>query len=424
MRGKLLFAAGISLLLPSFTHGFLPRHVHDRRFAGAPRRVTMGSDVGDLNEVIPGSLTVPELKALCKERGLKVGGKKADLVARLQEARLLSDVTSAVGQQSATAAAAAAAATATAAAAAQPPPPPPPPPSSMPAAPAAPAAGGAVLTDDDLFPENSKDPLPQYVDPSRKPRSSSRTFDDQPARTFERSGTRGGGDRDFGPRGHDYERAADDAADGRELGDNEVAKIDELLALRLQAKLCRDFRTADDVQMQLRGMSVEVHDGLKVWRADGGSDFAPARPEGTRKRGVAAYERTTPPDVDLDEAAIEAMIAERGRAKIDGDFQQADELRARLQRDLGVEVSDKSRKWAWVDPATGHPFVPLEGHLTAQLLSDEGALADVHALLKRRFDAKRKRDFRGADEAQNMLRSQGVEVDDLNFRWRYKPAEA
>ena len=86
MRGKLLFAAGISLLLPSFTHGFLPRHVHDRRFAGAPRRVTMGSDVGDLNEVIPGSLTVPELKALCKERGLKVGGKKADLVARLQEA--------------------------------------------------------------------------------------------------------------------------------------------------------------------------------------------------------------------------------------------------------------------------------------------------------------------------------------------------
>ena len=32
------------------------------------------------------TMKVPELKALLKERGLKVGGKKAELVARLREA--------------------------------------------------------------------------------------------------------------------------------------------------------------------------------------------------------------------------------------------------------------------------------------------------------------------------------------------------
>ena len=32
------------------------------------------------------AMKVPELKALLKERGLKVGGKKAELVARLREA--------------------------------------------------------------------------------------------------------------------------------------------------------------------------------------------------------------------------------------------------------------------------------------------------------------------------------------------------
>jgi len=35
------------------------------------------------------SLTVPELKARCREQGLLVGGKKADLIARLSEANSL-----------------------------------------------------------------------------------------------------------------------------------------------------------------------------------------------------------------------------------------------------------------------------------------------------------------------------------------------
>ena len=90
-----------------------------------------------------------------------------------------------------------------------------------------------------------------------------------------RKATRGAStDRNFGPKGHDYTRAPDDAKNGRDLAADEIAAIDELLAKRLQAKLQRDFRIADDLQMRLRRMSVEVHDGFKFWRADGGSDFS------------------------------------------------------------------------------------------------------------------------------------------------------
>ena len=53
----------------------------------------LGIGGGDAPDAVPVATTesydtmkVPELKALLKERGLKVGGKKADLVARLREA--------------------------------------------------------------------------------------------------------------------------------------------------------------------------------------------------------------------------------------------------------------------------------------------------------------------------------------------------
>ena len=52
----------------------------------------LGIGGGDAPDAVPVATTdydamkVPELKALLKERGLKVGGKKAELVARLREA--------------------------------------------------------------------------------------------------------------------------------------------------------------------------------------------------------------------------------------------------------------------------------------------------------------------------------------------------
>lgn len=355
------------------------------------------------------SLTVPELKNLCREKGLKVGGKKADLIARLQEAPKIDDFTPSTDEGPGNNAIAISITKASSAA-----------PTTVTPTP--------VLTDEDLLPENSKGPLPQYVDPTRRPRAEREERGSEKgyrgASTDRNFGPRASTDRNFGPKGHDYTRAPDDAKNGRDLTADEIAAIDELLAKRLQAKLQRDFRIADDLQMRLRRMSVEVHDGFKFWRADGGSDFSQRSDQPARGgRSLATYERTAPPDADLDEATIIALIEERAAAKVEGDYAKADQIRSKILETFHVELNDKSRKWAWINPATGHPFMPLDGHLTAQLLSDEVAQAEVNDLLKMRFNAKRTRDFRSADEAQNALRSRGVEVDDLNYRWRYKPEE-
>ena len=85
MRRLALF----SLVYIGFCSAFLPpppSHgaIH-RGWDGAPlNRARVATSAEALS-----SLTVPELKARCREQGLLVGGKKADLIARLSEANSL-----------------------------------------------------------------------------------------------------------------------------------------------------------------------------------------------------------------------------------------------------------------------------------------------------------------------------------------------
>ena len=83
--------------------------------------------------------------------------------------------------------------------------------------------------------------------------------------------------KDFGPLGHDYERAADDDTPFDEAT---LAKINELLAQRLQAKLTRAFDEADGCMDELQAIGVFVNDKLRGWRADGGAFPTHARIEG------------------------------------------------------------------------------------------------------------------------------------------------
>ena len=440
--------AVLALALAGRALGFLPQS--RRGFTSSRSRLalsltTLEGSTSSNDEFA--TLKVDELKALCKEKGLKVGGKKADLVLRLQEASTeASVIASVVGQSSVGGVAEV-----------------PAPVQQTETAVAKKKKGGSLLTDDDLFSENSDAPVPQYVDPTRKPRAP-RSFEGGGgggsfSSSSSSSSSRGGPVRDFGPLGHDYARMPEDAATGRSLSAEDEAKINALLGERLQAKLRRDFRTADDLQAQLRRLfTVEVHDGLKQWRADGESDF-----HGSGARGGAGggrsfdggdggggarnkyvYERAGPDCGGVvDEAAVTALIDARGTAKIEGDFAQADALRDQLVKEHGVEVNDRSRKWVWCDPSVGHPFAPLKGALTNALVQGDATAADsadgsgsgddggsgvlleeVNALLKKRYEAKRARDFRGADAAQDELRAKGVEVDDFEYSWRYNEANA
>ena len=71
----------------------------------------------------------------------------------------------------------------------------------------------------------------------------------------------------FGARGHDYKRGDDGGAPVDE------AKVNEMLAARLHARLNRDFVAADRMREQLRTEhGIEVYDAEREWKvaADGG----------------------------------------------------------------------------------------------------------------------------------------------------------
>ena len=148
--------AVLALALAGRALGFLPQS--RRGFTSSRSRLalsltTLEGSTSSNDEFA--TLKVDELKALCKEKGLKVGGKKADLVLRLQEASTeASVIASVVGQSSVGGVAEV-----------------PAPVQQTETAVAKKKKGGSLLTDDDLFSENSDAPVPQYVDPTRKPRA-------------------------------------------------------------------------------------------------------------------------------------------------------------------------------------------------------------------------------------------------------------
>ena len=92
-----------------------------------------------------------------------------------------------------------------------------------------------------------------------------------------------------------------------------VDEIDALLAERLQCKFRRDFQRADALQEELFSMGVRVHDGLKLWRDDGGGfgDEMGRNAKAGRQRNSRQDRATYTMDADSDE--VDEMMCERAR---------------------------------------------------------------------------------------------------------------
>ena len=109
----------------------------------------------------------------------------------------------------------------------------------------------------------------------------------------ERPPPRGYDASNFGPSGHDYERAYDNV--DVQMPDDTLVVVDELLASRLAAKMVRDFDKADALKDQLQGLGVSVQDKRKTWAYTAPKDYGPLGHD---------YERADDCAADLDDAAI------------------------------------------------------------------------------------------------------------------------
>lgn len=116
----------------------------------------------------------------------------------------------------------------------------------------------------------------------------------------------------------------------------------------------------------------------------------------------------TPPE-GIDLAVVEDLLAQRIEAKKARDFDGADELRGQL-RTLGVYVDDRTRTWEAAKQASGG--YKLQGSPPAGI-----DLPAVEALLTKRREAKKAREFGKADEMQQELLAMGVWIDDRERTW-------
>ena len=175
----------------------------------------------------------------------------------------------------------------------------------------------------------------------------------------------------------------------------DVAAVEALLAKRSEAKKARDFESADAYQAELLEMKVYVNDKMRYWQA------AKAPNGGYTLKGAA------PAGVDV--AAVEELMARRRDAKKAREYDTADALQAELL-EMGVWLDDKARTWTATRKTTS----------TYTLVGDppEGAdLEAIAALLAKRVEAKRAKDFEAADALQSQLITLGAYPNDRSKTW-------
>lgn len=212
--------------------------------------------------------------------------------------------------------------------------------------------------------------------------------------------------REFGPRGHDYERVGG-GAKGK-AGQTSLGAIDEMLAARLMAKLRGNFERADAKRAELEALGVAICDETKQWRADG-------LPFGQGEGAECSYERI-PGDGDaettgLDVAAIVSLLASRTAAKRRRDFVTADAAAEALRTEHSVVVDDKRKSWR---------LVKLYGGLYRIGSKVGQAEAKIGRLLSRRSE-RLESHGEGDEEAIRLgeeLKLMGVQVDDRRGTWK------
>ena len=122
------------------------------------------------------------------------------------------------------------------------------------------------------------------------------------------------------------------------------------------------------------------------------------------------------------EERVHRLLWQRLEAKLSRDFGRADQLLAELGG-LGVSVADKARQWRADGTAFDRGYTRVAGDPRA----GPGGQVDsgrVDRLLEQRGAARRRRDFRGADDLRDELRDLGIEVDDQERTWWLAPEYA
>ena len=211
-----------------------------------------------------------------------------------------------------------------------------------------------------------------------------------------------------------------------QLSENE---IHSLLAERLQCKLDRNYKKADNIQHMMWDAGVRIHDGKRQWRYDGGSfsddddgsdaggRHAGKRMKQQRKKSAGCSKSPySEPISREDEAYVKDLIEKRMEAKRIQNYETADGIKEELLNMMNVHIDDSLRSWS-----VGGNFGDNRRYFDGEeyfFVGDSDkvetkTLEIIKKAIAKRSEYKRLRNYAEADNIRDRLRETfGVKIDD------------
>lgn len=193
-------------------------------------------------------------------------------------------------------------------------------------------------------------------------------------------------------------------------GGGEDLEIRRLIFEREQARLAKDFASADSLRDRLGELGVTLFDKTNTWKsADGRTGRIPTFSEIEAGTTAEAIGDPQPELDDSEEGHIKKMVQQREQARAAKDFAASDRIRDELKA-MGVELFDKEKMWRSKTGASGC----IIGYRSSGGPTD----IEITTLVAQREKARQSSDFSTADMIRDELKKGGVEIDDKHKVWR------
>ena len=187
---------------------------------------------------------------------------------------------------------------------------------------------------------------------------------------------------------------------------SEVDEIEKLVQKRDNARLSRDFGKADEIRDQLLDKNIIVDDKKKIWYVG-----KMTKPPGRDVLNSKDYIRRGGGDLSEEKLnEIEGLVNKRDGHKRNRQFKDADDIRAGLLKDYGVQVDDGNREWYIISTAY------CMAHDSAEI--DEETRSKVQQKIQDRTLARSEKDYEKADTIKKVLfKKYNVAIDDRTKEW-------
>ena len=194
---------------------------------------------------------------------------------------------------------------------------------------------------------------------------------------------------------------------------DDADEIQRLVEQRDEARVKRQFDTADEIREELRARDIVVDDRKREWYDSSSLDESDGFAPPTEKSQFRRYTKRGAGGEDLTETDIEFitnLITKREEHKKLRQFRSADEIRDRLRNEYDVRLDDNNREW--------HVFSEEYNMSVDTVIDDPEVKAFIQQKVDERAAAKTSKNYDVADDIRyDLERDYNVIIDDRVREW-------